>query len=82
MRNFTINMTRHYEPTVLSQQVLALINWKPSVISTPPTNPPSVLYLDLNTSEGASSEIATDYFQMIRNKNQVDDKYKARINKV
>ena len=35
----------------------------------------------MNTYEGASDELAIDYFQMIRNKYQVKDKYKARIDK-
>ena len=51
------------------------------MISTPPPNLPSVLSLDLNTRKGAAGELATDYFQMIRNKDQVIDKYKARIDK-
>ena len=78
MSNLTINMTRHYKSTVLSQQVLELITWQLSVIS-PPSNIPSVLSLDLNTYEGAAGELDIDYFRMIRNKNKVKDKYKARI---
>ena len=35
----------------------------------------------MNTSEGAAGELDIDYFQMIRNNNQVKDKYKARIDK-
>ena len=37
----------------------------------PPHNLPSVLSLDLNTSEGAADELTIDYFQIIRNNNQV-----------
>ena len=52
-----------------------------SDINPSPSVPP-LLYLDPNTPKGASGELATDYFQMIRNNDQVKDKYKARINKV
>ena len=44
-------------------------------------NLPSVISLDLNTSEGSADELATDYFQIIRNNNQVKGNYKARIDK-
>ena len=46
----------------------------------PPCNITPLLSIDLNTSK-ASAKLATDYFQMIRNKDQVKDKYKARIDK-
>ena len=42
-------------------------------------NLPSLISLDLNTLKGSSGELAIDYFQMIRNNNQVKDKYKSRI---
>ena len=48
---------------------------------TPPPNLPSVLSLNMNTPEGAASELAIDYFQMILKNNQVKDKYKARMDK-
>ena len=35
----------------------------------------------MNISEGADGELTIDYFQMIRNKNKVKDKYKSRIDK-
>ena len=35
----------------------------------------------MNTPDGADGELSIDYFQIIRNNNQVKDKYKARINK-
>ena len=35
----------------------------------------------MNTYEGTADELAIDYFQMIRNNNQVKDKYNERINK-
>ena len=41
---------------------------------TPPLNLPSVLSLDLNISGGAAGKLAIDYFQMIRNSNQVEYK--------
>ena len=82
MSNLTINIIRHYVPTVLSQQVLALITWQLSVISPYPPNISSVLSLDMNTPEGAAGKIVIDYFQKIRSNDQVKDKYKARINKV
>ena len=48
----------------------------------PPPNITSVISLDLNTYKGSADELAIDYFQMIRNNNQVKDKYKTRIDKV
>ena len=35
----------------------------------------------MNKSEGASCELATDYFQIIWNNDKVKDNYKARIDK-
>ena len=81
MSNLKINMTRHYKPTLLSHQLLALVTLPFQVNLLPPHNIPSVLSLDLNISKGASVELATEYFRMIRNNNQVKDKYKAIINK-
>ena len=52
------------------------------MISPPSHNLPSLLSLDLNTSEGESGELSIDYLQIICNNNQVKDKYKAGINKV
>ena len=34
----------------------------------------------MNPYKGAAGELTTDHFQMIRNIDQVKDKYKARIN--
>ena len=36
MSNLTINITRHFKPTLLSQKVLSLITLKSSVKSLPP----------------------------------------------
>ena len=47
----------------------------------PPPNIPSLISLDMITSEGSADELDMDYFYMIRNNNQVKDKYKARIDK-
>ena len=81
MRKLAINTTCHYRLTVLSQQALAPITSQLSVIPPPPPNPPSVISIDLNTSEGAASDLAIDYFQIICNNNQVKDKYNVRIDK-
>ena len=48
---------------------------------SPPPNITSVLALDMDTSEGSSSELYIDYFQRIQNNDQVKYKYKARIDK-
>ena len=81
MRKLAINTTSHYRLTVLSQQAIAPITSQLSVIPPPPPNPPSVISIDLNTSEGAASDLAIDYFQIICNNNQVKDNYKVRIDK-
>ena len=68
--------TNSYIPESISTDNLKITS---ELTNTP--NLPSVISLDLNTSEGSADELATDYFQKIRNNNQVKDKYKARINK-
>ena len=65
--------TRRPIPASISTDNLTIVS------DTTPPNIPSVNYLDMNTSEGAAGELATDYFQMIQNNNQVKDKYKARL---
>ena len=44
-------------------------------------NIPSVISLDVNTSESSADELTTEYFHMIRNNHQVKYKYKAIIGK-
>ena len=50
------------------------------MISLPP-NISLVISLDLNTSKVAYGDLTIDYFQMIRNNNQVKDKYNKIIDK-
>ena len=42
---------------------------------------PKDFFPDLNKYEGTAGELAIDYFQMIRNNDQVKDKHEARIDK-
>ena len=44
-----------------------------------PPNITSLISIDLNTSELAAGDPATDYFQMIQDNDQMKDKYKSRI---
>ena len=48
---------------------------------TPSPNITLLIYLDPNTSKGASGGCAIGYFQMIRNNSKEKDNYKERINK-
>ena len=71
-------LDNQHEPTLQTNSPIpeSIITDKFTIVSeiTSCPNLPSVISLDLNIYKGSAGEIATDYFQMIQNNDQVKDR--------